>query len=212
MFKKIIYLVLFSIVASCVAIYYCNKKVNDTSQGKLFTDVNMIPYNKVGLLLGTSKYLANGRVNLYYQYRIQAAVGLLKAGKIKYIIASGDNSRETYDEPTQMRMDLMNAGIDSTRIFLDYAGFRTFDSVIRAREIFGQDSLTIISQEFHNQRTIFIATKENMSSIGFNAKDVSKANGFKTQLREKFARVKVFVDYIFGKEPKFLGQKIKIPS
>lgn len=212
MFKKPIYLLLFLIVSSCLAIYYCNKKVNKTSQGKLFTNVNTIPYNKVGLLLGTSKYLSSGRVNLYYQYRIQAATQLIKAGKIKYIIASGDNSRQTYDEPTQMRTDLINAGIDSTVIFLDYAGFRTFDSVIRAKKIFGQDSLTIISQEFHNQRSIFIASKEGMFAIGFNAQDVNKANGFKTQLREKFARVKMFLDDMFGTEPTFLGQKVRVPD
>ncbi|WP_447640448.1 MULTISPECIES: SanA/YdcF family protein [Chitinophagaceae] len=193
-------------------ILYCNKKVEKEASGKLFSETYAIPYNRVGLLLGTSKYLTNGHLNPYYYYRIQAAVELLKSRKIKYIIASGDNSRSSYDEPTQMRADLMQAGIDSSIIFLDYAGFRTFDSVIRAKKVFGQDSLTIISQPFHNQRAIFIANKQHMYAIGFNARDLSKKVGFKTQLREKFARVKVILDYIFAKQPKFLGNTISIPN
>jgi len=111
-----------------------------------------------------------------------------------------------------MRSDLISSGIDSSIIYLDYAGFRTFDSIIRTKEIFGQDSITIISQAFHNQRAIFIASKEKISAIGFNAKDVNKSAGFKVQVREKLARVKVFIDYLFGKKPRFLGQKIIIPD
>lgn len=212
MLKKITITVLLLLIVSGFALYFCNRKVENASEGKLFSDASAIPFSKVGLLLGTSKYLNNGYINYYYTYRVQAAVELIKSGRIKYIIVSGDNSRQTYDEPTQMRTDLMAAGIDSTIIFLDYAGFRTFDSVIRAKAIFGQDSLTIISQPFHNQRALFIAEKEGIHAIGFNAKDVNKQAGIKTQLREKFARVKVFLDYIFGKKPKFLGEKVPIPA
>lgn len=211
MLKRIIYLLVFLLIFSALALYFCNKNVEKLSEGKLYSNADSIPYNKVGLLLGTSKYLNSGQVNRYYQYRIDATKQLVQSGKIKYVIASGDNSRQSYDEPTQMKADLVAAGIDSTIIFLDYAGFRTFDSMIRAKEIFGQDSLTIISQPFHNQRALFIANKENMFAIGFNAKDVSTNVGFKTQLREKFARVKVYLDYLLGKEPKFLGPKVQIP-
>ena len=111
-----------------------------------------------------------------------------------------------------MRADLMAAGIDSSVIFLDYAGFRTFDSVVRLKEIFSQDSVTIISQPFHNERAIYLATKEGIHAIGFNAADVSAKNGFLVHLREKLARVKVFVDYFIGQKPKFLGSKVVIPA
>lgn len=110
-----------------------------------------------------------------------------------------------------MRQDLINGGIDSTVIYLDYAGFRTFDSIVRLKEIFGQTSVTIISQPFHNERAIYIASKEGIASVGFNAKDVGDNIGFKVQAREKLARVKVFIDFLIGKEPKFLGEKILIP-
>ncbi len=111
-----------------------------------------------------------------------------------------------------MRSDLISAGIDSNIIFLDYAGFRTFDSVIRAKEVFGQNAFTIISQPFHNQRAVFIASGEDVAAIGFNARDVSRSFGFKVQAREKLARVKVFIDYLLGKGPKFLGPGVHIPE
>ena len=101
-------------------------------------------------------------------------------------------------------------GIDSSRIYLDYAGFRTFDSMVRLKEVFSQDSVTVISQRFHNERALFIASREGIDAIGFNAEDVSSNIGYKVQIREKLARVKLFLDYVFGKQPKFLGPKVQI--
>ncbi len=178
----------------------------------MYTDSGAIPYNKVGLLLGTSKFLSSGYRNLYYTYRIDAAARLLKEGKIKYLVISGDNSRKEYSEPEDMRADLIAAGIDSSVIFLDYAGFSTFDSVVRLKEIFSQDSVTIISQQFHNERALYMARREGITAVAFNATDVSAKYGFRVQMREKLARVKVFVDYWFGKKPKFLGNKVIIPA
>jgi SanA protein len=209
--KKILIFCLLLLILLFFIVVYCNQTIEAASHGKLFNNVNDIPFNKTGLLLGTGKYLTNKRINPYYYNRIVAATELYKAGKIKYIIISGDNSRKEYNEPEDMRGDLLKEGVDSTHIYLDYAGFRTFDSVVRLKEIFGQDSVTIISQPFHNERAIYLAGKENISAIGFNAKDVSKEAGIWVQLREKLARVKVFVDGITGKQPKFLGEKIIIP-
>jgi SanA protein len=199
-------------VVSCATIYFCNKQIVDTAKGKLFSDTNSIPYNKIGLLLGTSQYLANGVLNPYYSYRIDATLKLMQTSKIKYVIISGDNGHKEYNEPEMMRADLIKAGIDSLHIFLDYAGFRTFDSMVRLKEIFGQDAVTVISQQFHNERAIYTASKLGINAVGFNATDVSTAQGLKTQMREKLARVKVFLDFLFGNKPKFLGDKIIIPA
>ncbi len=178
---------------------------------RLYKDVATIPSNKVGLLLGTVKMVRDGtRLNRFYRYRIEAATKLFKAGKIKYILVSGDNSRKGYDEPTDMKEDLIKKGVPEARIFLDYAGFRTLDSVVRCKEIFGQSKVTIISQQFHNERAIFIAQNKGMDAIGFSAKDVTGRSGLKVSLREKLARVKVLLDLIFGVAPKFLGEKIEI--
>ncbi|HUP12731.1 MAG TPA: ElyC/SanA/YdcF family protein [Niastella sp.] len=211
--RRIIWFSLLALIPVClITIIACNYIINKTAKGKLFTDARTIPYNKVGLLLGTSKKLNSGYANLYYNYRIEAATELLKEGKIKYLIISGDNSRREYSEPEDMRADLIAAGIDSTVIFLDYAGFRTFDSVVRLKKIFSQDSVTIISQQFHNERALFMANKEGITAVAFNAKDVSTRYGVMVQMREKLARVKVFVDYLLGNKPKFLGEKVIIPA
>jgi len=135
---------------------------------------------------------------------------LYKAGKISFIVVSGDNSRKTYDEPTQMKADLVLGGVPEEVIFLDYAGFRTWDSVVRIKEIFSQDDFTIISQRFHNERAIYLAQRHGINAVAFNAKDVNKYYGLKTNIREKLARVKVFVDLLTNKKPRFLGEKIEI--
>lgn len=210
--RKLPILLLIFVAAVAGTIWLCNRAVERAAAGKLYTDVTAIPYRKAGLLLGTSKYLSGGYTNYYYSYRIQAATALVKAGKVKYLIISGDNSTKDYDEPTQMRADLMAAGVDSSIIFRDYAGFRTFDSMVRLREIFRQRSVTVISQPFHNKRALYIASREGIDAIGYNARDVDTRAGLKVQLREKLARVKVFVDYLLHQQPKFLGEPVPLPD
>lgn len=204
--STLFFLVILLIVLILCADYYVQSSV----QNKLYKDIEAIPYNKVGLVLGTVKVLKNGNINRYYQYRIDAAVALFKAGKIKFVLVSGDNSVEGYDEPTDMRDDLVKKGVPVEKIFLDYAGFRTLDSVVRGKAIFGQKSMTIISQKFHNERAVFIANHKEIEAIGFEAKDVSMRAGLLVQTREKLARVKVLIDLVFGVKPKFLGDKIEI--
>lgn len=198
------------LIVLLITLFAANYYIKSNATDLIFDKIENVPDNQVGLLLGTSKTLSNGYSNYYFKYRIDATVELFKNNKIKYLIISGDNSREEYDEPTDMKNELIKHGVDSTKIYLDYAGFRTFDSVVRAKEIFGQNSLLIISQKFHNERAIYIAHKLKMKAIGFNAKDVSKYFGIKTVIREYFARVKVIIDFIIGVNPKFLGEKVQI--
>ena len=129
--------------------------VSYQAEDHIYDSVEDIPKNKVGLLLGTIKFLSNGNVNLYYTYRINATVALYKAKKIDFVLISGDNGNTNYDEPTTFKKDLIAKGIPEDKIFLDYAGFRTLDSVIRAKAVFGQDAITIISQQFHNERALY---------------------------------------------------------
>lgn len=199
-------LILLLILVIVSSDYYVKKSASKN----LYAQVNSIPYNKVGLLLGTSKYTRAGYDNLYFKNRIDAAIELYNAGKIDYIIVSGDNSSKNYNEPKQMRKDLEAKGVPSNKIFEDYAGFRTLDSVVRSKAIFGQKSITIISQKFHNERALTIAKYKEIEAVGYNAKDVSSSYGLKTNIREKFARVKMMLDLITGKHPKFLGEAIEI--
>ena len=208
--KKILKLITICIILLIGSIFIPNKIIISNAEELTYNSISEIPKNKVGLLLGTSKYLANGNINLYYKYRINATSELYKSGKIDFVLVSGDNSTKSYDEPSTFKNDLITKGIPEEKIFLDYAGFRTLDSVIRAKEIFGLEAFTVISQKFHNERAIYLAKKYGIQVVGFNAKDVEGRSGFKTKLREYFARTKAVLDVITGKSPKFLGDKIKI--
>ncbi|MDN3665918.1 vancomycin high temperature exclusion protein [Algibacter miyuki] len=187
-----------------------NLWINHQAKSALYNNVSEIPKNKVGLILGAGKTTQYGNINLYYKYRLEAAIALFESGKIEYILISGDNSRKDYDEPTDFKIDLIENGIPENKIYLDYAGFRTLDSMVRAKEIFGLDAFTIISQKFHNERAIYLANQYDISAIAFNAKDVPKRYSFKTKLREYLARTKASVDILFNISPKFLGAKIEI--
>ncbi len=188
----------------------CNYRIDSATQGKTLYNLNELPKNRVGIILGTSNRLAQGGANPYYTHRINAAVELFNAGKIEFILVSGDNSTKYYNEPNTIKKDLIKEGIPAEKIFLDYAGFRTLDSMVRAKEVFGLDSVTVISQKFHNERAIYIAKHKGLMALGYNAKDVSASKGFKVQFREYFARVKVFLDLLFNTQPKFFGDKIEI--
>ena len=210
MIKKILYTLLVIIILFTITMLLCDFIIDHSSKGKTYTSVQKIPKNRVGIVLGTSKRLTTGHPNRYYAYRIQATVALFNAKKIDFILVSGDNGSRYYNEPNTIKKDLIHAGIPEEKIFLDYAGFRTLDSMVRAKNIFGLDSVTVISQKFHNDRAIYLAKNKDLHAIGFNAKDISGTNGYKVQLREYFARVKVFLDLITNKQPKFYGDKIEI--
>lgn len=190
--------------------YFANRAVIKGSKAYITSNLSDLKPLKTGLLLGTSKTLKNGKKNAYFYLRIDAAVALYNSSKIKFIIVSGDNSSKQYNEPQDMKDELVKRGIPAHVIYLDYAGFRTLDSVIRARKIFGQSSFIIISQRFHNERAVYIARSNGIEAYGYNAKDVKAFHGIKTKIREYFARDKVFIDAFFGKDPKFLGDKIEI--
>jgi SanA protein len=163
------------------------------------------------VLLGTSEKQGNGNSNPFFEKRIVAAAALYKAGKIRHILVSGDNRRKNYDEPTDMQHALLAAGVPQTAITLDYAGFRTLDSVVRAKSIFGLSQFTIISQRFHDQRALLICRHYEIDAIGFCAEDIALRYGLKTQIREAFARVKAVLDlYVLNTRPKFLGPKESI--
>ncbi len=198
-------------IISILLIIIVSENIIKANKDYCYDDIDDIPFNKVGLVLGTSKFIGKNWLNYYYKYRIDATVNLYKTGKIKFVLVSGDNSQHSYNEPKTIKDDLINRGIPGSKIYLDYAGFRTFDSVIRSKKIFGQKKITIISQRFHNERAVFIAKHNGIEAVGYNAKPVTGKNGIKTRIRERLARVKAILDvYILRTKPKFLGDEIEI--
>ncbi|MEE9363055.1 MAG: ElyC/SanA/YdcF family protein [Cellulophaga sp.] len=208
--KKIIYIIAILIFGLGLILFLCNYIINSYTINKTYSTTSQIPNTKVGIVLGTSSKLSNGYKNPYYTYRINATLELFHSGKIKFILVSGDNGSKYYNEPTQFKKDLMKGGVPESKIFLDFAGFRTLDSMVRAKEVFGQVHIIVISQKFHNQRAIYLASKKGLTAIGYNAKDVSGKEGLKVHFREYFARVKMFIDLLLNTQPKYLGQKIEI--
>lgn len=208
--RKLVKIVLIGLIVIIGIILFADFTVKSTTKEQLYDNTNDIPHNNVGVVLGTTKYLKGGFINYYFSYRIKATTDLHKAGKIDYIVVSGDNSRSDYNEPEDMKQALIENGVPEDHIYMDYAGLRTLDSVYRMKAIFGKDSFTIISQPFHNARAVYIANYLNLNTVGYNAQDVTTKFGFKTMLREKFARVKLLLDKILNKKPKFLGEPIEI--
>ena len=182
----------------------------NTSKGKVYNNMEDMPTNDVGLVLGANPKIFNKYDNPYFYNRIDAAEKLYKSGKVKHLLLSGDNGNRAYNEPKAMKEALMNRGVPESAITLDFAGFRTLDSVVRSQKIFQQKKITVLSQEFHNYRALFIADHYGIDAVAFNAKAVNSGSQ-KTIYREYLARFKAVLDlYILRKQPKFLGDKIDI--
>ncbi len=192
---------------------YANIRVEQSTKDRIYPAVESVPYNKVALLLGTNPLNRWGRPNSYFTNRINTAAELYHAGKVDFIIASGDNHTKKYDEATAMRDSLIARGVPDDRIILDFAGFRTLDSVVRAKEVFGCDSLTIISQADHCARALYLAEANGIEAVAVAA-PLRAGRWVRTRLalREWLARDKMMLDIWFGKQPHFLGDKIEIPE
>lgn len=211
--KKKILTYTFGILAFLVLvlIVYSHVIIERAAEGRIYSDITKVPHKRVGMVLGCSKKLKGGRNNLFFIYRVEAAVKLFQAGKIDYILVSGDNSRQEYNESGDMKQALADKGVPSGHIFCDYAGFRTLDSIVRANKVFQEEDILVISQKFHNKRAMFIAKKHGISADAYNAREVGSYHSFRTRVREVFAKVKTVLDiHILHTEPKFYGPPIHI--
>jgi SanA protein len=186
-------------------------RIPSLAKGRLFDDVEFVPKKQVGLVLGCVPVLPDGRNNWYFKYRMDAAAALYHAQKVEYLLVSGDNHRQGYDEPTSMRDALVARKVPSSRIIIDYAGFRTLDSVARAKEVFGQNQLVIVSQRFHNERAIYLAKAFGLDVVAYNAKSVDSVASDITWFREPLARLRAVLDVrVLRTRPRFTGPRVVI--
>jgi SanA protein len=177
------------------------------ADGKIYRDIESLPAREYGLLLGTTPG-SSGQTNLFFSTRIEATKELYEKKKIQHILVSGDNSRASYNEPEYMRQALMKAWVPESAITLDYAGYRTLDSIIRAREIFSlSGGFTVISQPFHIERAIFLARANDIDAIGYGAANISLRYGLYTYIREIGARWIAVYDALFETRATVLGEK-----
>lgn len=189
----------------------CNVWIVKSTEGKVYSDLALLPEHRIALVLGTSYRSAGGGPNPFFQKRIEMAATLYSMGKIDHFILSGDNSTRYYNEPVEMKKALIRKGVPASAITLDYAGLRTLDSVVRSKKIFGQNKITIITQPFHCYRALFISRYYDMDAVAMVADDPELEQTLKVRFREYLARTKAVLDlYIFKTDPRFLGEKQEI--
>lgn len=213
--KKITLILFIGLLFIVSTIMLCHYIVVWNANGKIYTKIEDIPASDIGLLLGTPPQTRYGGMsNSFFNYRIDAAEALYKAGKIGYLLISGDdNSLNGLNEVQCMKDSLIIRGIPASVIFLDGKGLRTFDSVVRTSTLFGVKSFTVISQKFHNERAIYLAEHLNLDIEkvqAFNAKSPTSKLSLLTYLREYLARVKMFMDIFFKDEIEVLDEKIDL--
>lgn len=211
-FKRLLVALFLTFAAFFFFIWYANYAATRAGKDILYDHVADVPHRQAGLVFGCSEKLG-ARDNLYFKYRIKAAAELWHAGKVDFLIVSGDNREKYYNEPVAMRKALVEAGVPFRKIVCDYAGLRTLDSVVRAKKIFGLNEVTFISQRFQNERAAYIAHANGMDVIGYNAQDVEGYAARKTEDREVLARVKMWIDVnITDMQPKHLGDPEPVPE
>ncbi len=194
--------------AIALIVLLANRWVINSTDAYIYKDWALLPDSEVGVVLGTSKYMENGQPSPEFRGRIQTAADLYKNGKLKHLIVSGANPDETYNEPRAMRRELVKLGVPDKAITMDFAGFRTLDSIVRAEAIFGLRRFTIITQRYHSYRAVFIGRKLGLKVVAFIAPATTDGGyGSRNPPREVLARVKAVLDiFLLSTEPKFLGQ------
>ncbi|WJV65371.1 outer membrane permeability protein SanA [Pectobacteriaceae bacterium CE70] len=211
MWLRLIYGFFISFIVLVCAAFLLDRCISWRTAPYIYDRLQDLPSRKVGVVLGTAKYYRAGVINQYYLFRIQGALNAYNSGKVKYLLLSGDNAQQNYNEPMTMRRDLISAGVPPADIVLDYAGFRTLDSIIRTRKVFDTNDFTIITQRFHCERALFIALHLDIQAQCYavpSPKDI-----WLVRLREFGARIGTLFDlYILKREPRFLGPVIPIPA
>jgi SanA protein len=182
------------VMGMLLVVLICNLKLVNEAKPYSYFSIDSLPTRNAALVLGTSKGLMGGGDNLYFKYRMEATSRLFKTGKVKYLILSGNNDSEYYNEPKDMQKALLALGVPFDAMILDFSGKRTYDSILRAKYLFKETSLTIISQNFHTARALYIAHEEQLDAVAFAAQDVPDGYSYYTLVREYFARVKAILD------------------
>ncbi len=192
--KRTIKIAIVLTFVGATVVLVCNWWVVHNTRNQIYFKLPQLPANDVGLVLGTSKFVRTGKENLFFRYRMEATARLWKEGKVKYLILSGNNDSEYYNEPVDMQRALVKLGVPTSVMTLDYAGYRTFDSVVRCKDVFGQEKITIISQNFHNARALYIGNYKGVDAIAFAAQDVPDGYSLRTLIREYLARPYALLD------------------
>jgi SanA protein len=174
-----------------------------------FETKSVLPHKQTVMILG-AKVHDGGRLSDMLRDRTETAFEVYESGKAQKILVSGDHGRKSYDEVNAIKDYLLEKGVPKEDLFLDHAGFDTYDSMYRAREIFQIESLIISTQEFHLARSVYIARELDLDAVGIKADKQDYYGHDRAKVREVLARVKSFMDVLLHSKPKFLGDAIPI--
>lgn len=206
--KKYFRIFLYLVIIGLIAIIAVNYYVRSSTKNKIYYTVKKFPKNDVGIIFGAG--INGNQPSKYLKDRLDAGILLYKMKRINKILLSGDNGRDEYDELTVMKNYCYNHGVDTTKIFVDYAGFDTYSTMYRAKHIFKIKKATLISQEYHLNRAIYIGQKLGIKSAGYSANS-GEYHGYKyVCFREYGSIFKSFFDVLRNREPRFLGTPINI--
>ena len=181
-----------------LAAWLAERRLEGLAEPYLKDDPAALPAIDVALVLGAAPIGPEGGPNRYFEYRLDAAAALWRAGKVKYLLVSGDRRRPDYDEPSAMRAGLIVRGVPVSAIYRDFAGVRTRDSMMRAKAVFGQQRLIVVSQGFHAARAIFLARGEGIEAWGLAARNVERAYSIFTELRRYPSALRAYYDVWFA--------------
>lgn len=208
--KRLRWIILSAAIAGGLFVWATNSTILASADGRIYSDITKVPTEPVGLVLGTSPFF-NGGKNPFFEGRMDAAAALYKAHKVAKLLVSGDNHVQSYDEPTAMRDALVARGVPVSDIDLDDAGFRTLDSVVRAHKVFGIDRCTIVTDDFHLPRALYIASNANLDAVGYQSVPLPRSVQPTVYLREVGSRVLAWVDlHVLNRQPRFLGPKLPL--
>lgn len=193
-----------------LAMLAMNAWIIGATQNRIYDRMNRIDGHKVALVLGTSPYTSTGAPNLLFKHRMLAAAELYGAGKVQHVLVSGANPGY-YNEPQEMYQALRRIGVPHEAITLDFAGYSTFDSIVRSRRVFGLQRYILVSQRYHDYRALFIAQHTGVQAVAYVRPQEDLRQPFFTVLREYFARVKAMLDlFVWDADPRYLGPKVPI--
>ena len=205
--KSVLLFFLWGLLIICACIAIINFVIYKTSVSFIYTDIKNVPKGEAVLIPGAA-VSQKGELSPVFRDRVDTAIDLYKIGKASKILVSGDNSTVFYNEVNPVRDYLLSKGIPDADIFLDHAGFDTYSTMYRARDIFKVTSVIISSQSFHLPRAVFIARMLGIKAYGVSADTGSVSS--KNYIREMFADEKAVLDLVFHIKPKFLGDAIPI--
>lgn len=179
---------------------------------QVYNDEDKLPPNDVGLVLGATPRSRNRKIKPLFRARMEDASRLYHSGKVKHLLLSGRrNTRGTYNEPAEMKSLGLELGVPESAMTLDYAGYRTLDSVVRAKEVYGLSRFTIITNDFHTYRALFLSKCHNIDAVAYYSEEFSVTQLGVEIPREWMARVKAVIDvYLLQKQPRFLGPRVEI--